>query len=400
MPKAIKIAIDARFMLRPLRGIPLYVYRLCQYLPAAAPDVHFYYLINTGYEHNDQIETYRRRMEWISARYPNVVFVDKLSDAEIVWEQFYLPKLLKKLEADLLHMPANRVCFSAGLPTVVTLHDVMEYDYTPQRFNERVLKSGESIKIRLYHARMLAYALLNYKLMSTKADRVITVSKASKGEIHSKLKLPTDRIQEIYHGLDEEFSELAPQGPAQRNYVLIFGGDSAQKNPEAAIFSWGKLPLELRKKFRLKIIGFCGTEASPIRRAIRECGLEAEVEVHGWVSSAEVVSSYLSARAFLYLSRNEGFGFPLIHAMAAGTPIVSSDRGSLPEVLGEVGMQYDPDDHAGIAIGLARLLGDDIFWQFQSKSGLARSRQFTWSKAVAAHLEVYQSMIHPQPMSR
>jgi glycosyltransferase involved in cell wall biosynthesis len=394
MPKVIKIAIDARFMLRPLRGIPLYVYRICQYLPAIAPEAHFYYLINTGYEHNDSAAGYRPRMEWIKDRYPNVEFVDQLSDAEIVWEQFYLPRLLKKLQVDLLHMPANRVCFSAGVPTVVTLHDVMEYEYLRPRFTAKVVRSGESIKARLYHARAFGYALLNYKMMNSKADRVITVSNASLREIHQKLAVPVERIRAIYHGLDDEFADLAPVSLAQRRSVLAFGGDSAQKNPEALIYAWSMLPTALRAQYRLKIIGFCGTEASPLWQAVKECALETEVDIHGWVSSAEVVKSYLEARAFLYLSRNEGFGFPLIHAMAAGTPIVSSNRGSIPEVLGDLGLQYHPDDHSGIAAGIEALLTDEVLWRNQSKAGLQRSRQFSWQKAAAGHWELFKTVMN------
>jgi glycosyltransferase involved in cell wall biosynthesis len=391
--KPIKIAIDARFMLRPLRGIPLYVYRLCQYLPQIAPDMDFYYLINSGFEHNDSAENVRGRLEWIGEHCPNVQIVDRQSDGDVVWEQYYLPQMLRTIGADLIHMPANRICFNSQVPTVVTLHDTMEFEYLRYRIESKVLHSGEGVRSRFYHARMIGYSVLNYRMMRYKADCVITVSKASLREIHSRLKVPVERIQEIYHGLDDDFACLEPLRIEQRDCVLMFGGDSIHKNPEAAISAWSMLPIDLRAKFRLKIIGFCGSQTSPLLRAVRQHGIEDEVEIRGWVSGEDVVQNFQHARAFLYLSRNEGFGFPLIHAMAAGTPVVASDRGSIPEVLGGLGLTYHPDDHAGIAGGLERLLTDEAYWQEQSETAHLRSRQFTWERSVQMHAQLYRSLV-------
>ena len=121
------IGIDARFFLRPLRGIPLYVTRLCQLVPTLNREYQFIYFINRAYEHNEKNEDNEIIIEKISRQNDNVIFINQDDNAEIMWEQNHLPRLLKKYDVGLLHMPANTTCYTGTIPTVVTIHDVMEY---------------------------------------------------------------------------------------------------------------------------------------------------------------------------------------------------------------------------------------------------------------------------------
>ncbi len=386
------IGIDARFMLRPLRGIPLYVLRLCQNLPKLNRNYQFIYFINKGFEHNDTPTNYLPRILDIEKNNPNVTFVNYDDDAEIKWEQVYLRRLIKQHKIDLLHMPGNRICFFSGVPTVVTVHDVMEYLYLRKRYKESI-SNERNIKMFFYKTRMAAYALSNYKIGFQRSNKIVTVSKYSADDISSRLKIKQSKITPIYHGLDDEYvcENITPLN--DRCFTLMLGGDSYQKNPELAIRSWARVDPSLRNKYPLRIVGFCGSKTSTLLKAIKENGLEQEVEVNGWISQEEMVCNFREAALFLFPSRYEGFGFPLIQAMASGTPIISSNQSSIPEVLGDVGLQVDPDDAIGMAAGIKRILTDKDEWQKQSDSGYQRSLHFRWEISAQKHLDVYEELL-------
>ena len=386
------IGIDARFMLRPLRGIPLYVLRLCQNLPVLNRDYQFVYFINKGFEHNDTPENYLQRILDIEKNNPNVTFVNYDDDAEIKWEQVILPSLIKQYKVELLHMPGNRICFFSGVPTVVTVHDVMEYLYLRKRYKEGI-RDERNIKMVFYKTKVAAYALSNYKIGFQRSSKIITVSKYSVDDISLKLKIDKRKITSIYHGLDDDYvcGNITPY--SGRKFTLMLGGDSYQKNPELAIRAWAKVAPELRNKYPLRIFGFCGSKTSPLLEALKANGLEHEVKVSGWISQAEMVRNFRDAALFLFPSRYEGFGFPLIQAMASGTPVLSTNKSSIPEVLGNVGFTYDVDDYMGMATGISKLLSDEGCWLSQSDEGRKRSELFTWEKSAKAHLEVYKELL-------
>ena len=387
-----KFAIDARFMLRPLRGIPLYTLRLCQNLPRVDQTSQFFYFINKGFEHNDKEENYLPRIKEIEDKFQNVTFVNLDNDAEIFWEQVCLPRLVKQYSIDLLHMPANRVSFKSGVKTVVTVHDMMEYLYLLDDKFPISWGKNRSLKKWQYNARRRLYAILSYKWGIARSE-IITVSKNSRTDIARTLKVPEQRITVIHHGVDNDYLTESPLPREQRKFTLMLGGDSYQKNPAAAIAAWSQVDKSVREQSPLRIVGFCGDDASPLLSALREHDLEGVVDVRGWISQEEMVQSFRQAALFLFPSRYEGFGFPPLQAMACGTPVVSTNRSSIPEVLGPVGFQYDPDDHAGMAQSIERVLSDPVLWAEQSRDGAERACSFTWENSAQAHLDVYSRIL-------
>ncbi|MGM5483026.1 MAG: glycosyltransferase family 4 protein [Nanobdellota archaeon] len=388
----ISIAIDARFMLRPLRGIPLYVLRLCEHLPILNRNIQFVYFINKGFEHNDTPDNYLPRIKAIEKNNPNVIFVNRNNDAEIKWEQLYLPRLIKQHNVDLLHMPANRISFFPGVPTVVTVHDVMEYIYLTKKYREQLSK-GKGIRTWAYVSRISAYTYLTYKFGIKTAQRIITVSSYSSDDIEKMLDISRNKIVSIHHGVSSEYQNIAIQPQELRQHVLLLGGDNYFKNPQLAINAWSKLDPGLRQKYPLKVIGFSGQDSSSLIQAIKQQRLENEVEVHRWISQEEMVKCFKDAVLFLFPSRYEGFGFPLLQAMACGTPVISTNTSSIPEVLGDVGYQIDPDDVNGMALKIQCLLTDKQEWQKQSELGYKRSLRFSWELSAQKHLNVYEELL-------
>ena len=395
-----KIGIDARYLLVPMRGMPLYVTKLCQLLPAMRRDYLFYLFINKGYEHNDSPKNYQDRLDAIKLDNHNVIIINREDDAELVWEQVYLPRMVKEYGLDLLHMPGNRAAFFPGTPIIVTVHDVMELHYIKNTDAQIWKKYCLSPRRLFYEIRRYVYIWTNYTVGVRKCEAVITVSDYSAQDIVKTLRISPAKVNVIYHGLDPEFlppvttdKDDCKLNFGTRHHVLMLGGDSYHKNPVKAIEAWAGVASDLRMKYPLKIVGFCGSEESPLIRALYKFKLVDEVEIHSWITQDQLIRFMQQSVLFLYLSRYEGFGFPLLNAMASGTPVVSTNRSSIPEVLGNVGVQLDPDDHEGVSRSIEKLLCDGDLWRSQSVAGIKRARQFDWNKSIAEHLRVYEKVM-------
>jgi len=389
-----RIGIDARFILRPLRGIPLYVTRLCQHLPALNPSYLFYLFINRGFEHNDLSANYQARLESLE-KHNNIRIINMDDDAEIRWEQIYLPRLVKKYKIDLLHMPANRIYFKSNIPIVVTIHDIMEYFFLSKRYSLKIWSKQKprNLKMLLYLMRVKFYIQIIYSLGFKKAKKIITVSRHSANDIINVLGIIPKKVEAIYHGVDNEFLVNKVEEFKNRKYVLMLGGDSYQKNPEGAIAAWAKVSQKIKDKYFLKIIGFCGNEKSPLLEALRRHNLLDKVVIKGWLTQKELIENFRKAALFLYLSRYEGFGFPILQAMACGTPVISTNKASLPEVLGDVGFQFDPDNYQEIATAIEKVLTNNQLWDSQFTAGFERARAFTWQLSAQKHMHVYEDVL-------
>lgn len=384
----VTIGIDARFILRPLRGIPLYVLRLCEMLPKQYPNANFIYFINKNFEHNEAPAIYEKRIANLQL-IKNVEIVNQNSDGEIYWEQIILPRLLEQYQVDVFHMPANRICFFTKTQIVTTIHDLMEFQFL--KTMDINIRSG--VRTYLYGIRIRAYIWLIYKIGLKYSKRIITVSNYSRKDIISFARANECQVLTIYHGLENDFKPLKKSGFSTRRYVLMLGGDSYHKNPEGSIHAYAKLSSSIQERYPLKILGFCGDKNSRLYMALENTGLLDKVSLKSWVSQSEVIQSFQTAAVFMYMSRSEGFGFPALQAMACGTPVITSNCASIPEVIGNTGFQFDPDDYGGIANKLALLLTDKINWEKQSKLGIERAQQFSWKKSIQAHMDVYLKVI-------
>ncbi len=291
------IAIDARFLTRPMRGMPLYLFYLCKELPRLMPEVNFLLFINTGFEHNLPREKYQSVLDAIDAN-ERVVWHDVKCSADPLWEQFLLPMALRRHRVDLLFMPANRrPCFSP-CPTVVAVHDVIEYLFL-RRFCDP--PPGAGLRSRLYTYRHCLYLFLTYRLLLRRSEAIVTVSQHAESEIRKHLRIPANRITVIHHGLPDGY-RLAKQSDSppfsERGFCLMLGGDGYQKNPEGALAAWAAVPAEVRRQHPLRIVGFMGDSQSPAaarfeppRPSIRSargfvgerCGVAAVIQKRGGI---------------------------------------------------------------------------------------------------------------------
>jgi glycosyltransferase involved in cell wall biosynthesis len=259
--------------------------------------------------------------------------------------------------ADVVHYPLTVPVPPVDRPTILTLLDVQHLDL-PGLFPR-----GERLFRRLAYDRAAA-----------KADQVIVISEWTRGRVIERLGLDAGRVHGIHLAVDHE--RFTPDPAVEREPFLLYPARPwPHKNHERLFEAFARLRDE-RPELRLVLTGV-GHDAAR---------LPAGVESLGGVPTSELVSLYRRAAALVFPSLYEGFGLPPLEALACGCPVASSDAGSLPEVLGDAAVLFDPEDPSAIAAGVVEAL--DRAGEL-SALGPSRAAAFTWEATARAHDEVY-----------
>lgn len=251
-----------------------------------------------------------------------------------------------------------------GPRTITTFHDlfVMSGDYSSPEFR----------------ARFTAQARRAAEL----SDVIIAVSRFTASQVEQLLGVEPARIRVVPHGV--RIPALA--AVARENLVLFVGAVQRRKNIARLVRAFERLP----GNWRLAVAGAAdGFGAAAELRAVEESPKRASIDVLGYVTATELDSLYRRARIFAFPSLDEGFGMPVLEAMAQGVPIVTSNRSALPEVAGDAAVLVDPFDIEAIGDALARLASDHSFRDDMARRGLDRARMFTWESAVERTWAVY-----------
>jgi glycosyltransferase involved in cell wall biosynthesis len=300
----------------------------------------------------------------------------------ILWEHTGFPFMLWRDQVDLLHATMNVAPWWTPCPVVVTIHDLAYMRY-PQ-----VHPRGR----RMYLSPMTHWTV-------RRARSIIAVSEYTRLETERLLGVPRERIHVIYEGVDGDFCPLPQdqiadfrrrQGLPSR-YLLYVGNLEPRKNLVRLVQAFA----HLREHHRIHLVlaGARGWDYARIFQMVEELSLVEQVHFPGFVKREELPLWYNGAEAFVYPSLYEGFGLPPLEAMACGTPVVVSTAASLPEVVGDAGLQVSPTDVAGLVGALERLLLDDGLRLSLRERGLARSRSFTWERMAQQTVNLYRDLM-------
>lgn len=300
----------------------------------------------------------------------------------ILWEQLVLPRELQRWRADLVHAPAHVAPLAAPCPSVVTFHD-LSFFVLPGAFN----RSNR------------AYLQLFSRLTARRARRFIAVSESTRQDLIRWLGVSPNSIAVVPNGVDPDFrpepdqrriAEFRRTHGLPDRFILYLGTLEPRKNLPALLRAYARARLQ-GLNAPLVLAGGPGWGVETILKEIEDLDLQKHVRLTGYVASDERALWYNAATLFAYPSLYEGFGLPVLEAMACGTPVVASNRSSLPEVVGDAGILIDPSDTAGLADALLDLLRDDERRSHLSDRGLVRARRFTWDAAARATRQVYQA---------
>jgi glycosyltransferase involved in cell wall biosynthesis len=274
---------------------------------------------------------------------------------------------------DLLHAVYVLPAF-VGRPSVVTIHDI-SFERYPEFFSRRF-----RLRDRLF-----------IRDAARRASRVITVSETSRRDLVELWRVPADRVVAIHNGVDEIFGP-GPNEPEEGSLdplrVLAVGTLQPRKNLGRLLDALAIVAR--RRRVLLRVVGPDGYQAEAIRSRLAG---RAEVEVLGYVDRAALADEYRRAHLLAYPSLYEGFGLPVVEAMASGTPVVTTSGGSLPEVVADAALIVDPLDVSAIAAAIERVADDGALRAELRLRGLARAREFTWATAARRHVETYASLL-------
>lgn len=293
-----------------------------------------------------------------------------------VWEQ--IASLLVG-PYDVLHFPYDSVVACKRGKFVVTIHDVK-----PLIFNALRPDFGWNSLIQR----------LIIPDQKTQVDQVITVSECSRRDIVERLGFPPERISVVYPGIDRGQFCPASTEPAEsgsRPYILCVAGSDPTKNVETLVEAFGRLPRPLRNAYDLMLAGDMRRRID-IRERVGQLGIDAQTRFIGVVDEAQLVTLYQRATVFVFPSRYEGFGLPVLEAMACGCPVISSNASSLPEVVGEAALLANPSDAGEFLDQLVRVLTDQRLRQSLREKGLERAAWFSWEGMARETVRVYQQL--------
>ena len=301
-----------------------------------------------------------------------------------IWEQITLPKAVSELKLDLLHCTSNTAPIRCSVPLVLTLHDII--------FMEPRDKSNKS----LYQNMGWLYRRLVVPRILKKCKYIITVSDFERNNIITRLGIPSERMVMIYNGYNEWFKPLKDLDMKYRKYIkepgyfFFLGNTDPKKNTERTLIAYSKY-LELSKVKRKLLMA--DLDKSYLDDIIVKNHIEniyPNIQMPGYIVNSDLPYIYNNAFAFLYTSLRESFGIPLLEAMACGTPVITSNTSSMPEIGGRNAILVNPESPGEIAQMMIKLEKDRDFYDQQKELGIKRAKLFSWRQTAEQLLEVYE----------
>lgn len=299
-------------------------------------------------------------------------------------ERWALSVELVRFNLALLHSPDFIPPLRGARRHIITVHD-LNFLYYPQ------FLTRES---RRYYNDQIERAV-------RQADHILADSEATRLDLVNLLHVPAEKITVHLLGIDESFRRMPPETLAdiRRRYdlppafVLFVGTFEPRKNIGGLLQAYGLLLRQMPDAPSLVLVGGGGWLFEETRAQVEALPFRDRILWREHVPQPDLPGFYNLASALALPSFYEGFGFPALEAMACGTVPVVSNRSSLPEVVGDVGLQVDPDDHQALADALARVLTDTDWRDTMIRAGLARARTFTWEQTARTARAAYESLI-------
>jgi glycosyltransferase involved in cell wall biosynthesis len=365
----VRIVIDYRPALRARTGVGEHIHQVTSALA------------RTG---SDQITVFSsswkdRVPAALATELPGVRVVDRrvpVGALNLAWHRLRWPPVeaLTGGEYDIAHSPHPLLLPSRSAAQLVTIHDLHFLSH-PERTSAEIRRDYASL-VRAHAHR---------------ADRIIVVSRFVAGEVQRRLEVPADRISVCPNGAPEWKGPPAAAGAG--GYLLFVGTIEPRKNVAGLLDAYARLLARRADAPRLVIAGSVETDTGGVLAAVDRPPLAGHVDRRGYVPAGEREGLFKGAMALLLPSFDEGFGIPAIEAMSAGVPVVVSNRGALPEVVGDAGLYVDPDDAESLTAALQRLIGDPDLRTTCAQRGLERARQFTWTRTAHDVRRAYEDAL-------
>lgn len=356
-------------------GVSRYIEFLLADLPRVAPDEEFHVFAGPDAAHGrDQLP---RELRWSLSRLPT-----ERPPVRILWEQVAGPVALGRQRIDVAHAPVNVAPLLTRVPTVVTVHDLAFRIYPEQ-----------------YPAAKRRYLDAMTRRSVRRAARVIAVSENTRQDVIRLYGVPPERVVVVPNGVPSDLAPVDDRAALQalrdrhglpEEFILFVGTLQPRKNLVGLLRAFGRL--RDRVQAPLVVVGAPGWQYQPIFDEAQALGVADRVVFAGYAAPEELRLWYSAATVFIYPSLYEGFGLPVLEAMACGAPVITSSTSSLPEVVGDAALLVDPTDLDAIAGSLERVLREPQLRRTLRQRGLARAREFGWERTARETVAVYRAV--------
>ena len=374
-----KIAINTRFLLpRQLEGIGRYTYEVCRRLVEQHPEHEYLFLFDRPYD-SKYIFSERVQAKAVPppARHPLLWYL---------WFEWQLPRVLRRAQADVFFSPDGFAALSGDTPTVLTVHDLA--------FEEE--ENGVPALATAYYQ----YFTPRY---CAKAKQVLSVSDYTKQDLQLRYGIAADKITVCGNGCRRGFSPLSASGKAAaqadynqgKPYFLYIGAIHPRKNVHRLIEAFSQFKSRTQAPAALLIAGRFAWKAGKVRAAYERSDWKSDIRFLGYVSDAELPRLLGGATGFVYPSLFEGFGLPILEAMQAEVPVITSRTTSMPEVAGKAALLVDPYEVPSIAHALCQLYENPNLQRQLVAKGRRQREQFTWDRtAQVVHEAILKAALH------
>lgn len=368
-----KVAINTRFLLPGrIEGIGRYTYEVVRRLLRDHPEHEYLFLFDRPY---DPAFTFGGQAQGIvvppPARHPLLWYL---------WFEWAVPFALRKHQADVFFSPDGYASLRSGVPTLLTVHD-LAFEHHASHIPALV-----SRYYRYFTPRFCAHAC-----------RLLAVSRYTAADIHRQYGIPEEKVAVCGNACREGFHPLSAvkqqairaQWSAGQPYYLYVGAIHPRKNVHRLLEAFSAFKTQTGSQAKLLIAGRFAWQAGPVTAAYEAAAHQRDIEMLGFVPDEELPGLMGAARGFVYPSLFEGFGLPLLEAMEAEVPVITSNVSSMPEVAGEAALLVDPEKTDSLTKALVQLESDAGLRQSLVEKGRAQRQQYSWDRTAAV---VYENL--------
>lgn len=317
---------------------------------------------------------------------PNFHIIELKCPSYPLWEQVALPIAAKKHKVDILHCTSNTAPIWCSTPLMLTLHDIIFLE--PRDKNNKSLYQNMGWLYR----RIVVPKILN------KCKRIITVSNFELNNIISKLNIPKQQMAMVYNGYNnwfrhiENVEDVTSKYIDQTGYFFFLGNTDPKKNTERTLIAYSKYLKMSKIKRKLLIADLKSQHLEEIisRRGLDD--IKDNVVLTGYVVNSDLPYIYNGAFTFLYTSLRESFGIPLLEGMACGTPVITSNTSSMPEIGGKNAALINPESSDEIAAMMLKIENNSDFRNEVINNGLERAKLFSWKNTATNLLKLYEEV--------
>ena len=309
-------------------------------------------------------------------------------EKNIFWHQFCLPSLVRQHRIEVLHVPSyRRMLWPRPCAMVATIHDLAPF---------RVA--------RKYDWKRMLYGRVVVPWLAGRQDEIIAISRNTGADIAEFFRLAPERVRVIYNGVEHDRFFVVPREKAKATVEQLYGLsqpfflyvarlEHPGKNHLRLITAFNQFKAATKSIWQLVLAGSAWSGSEVIQTAIAQSPVSHDIRCLGFIADADLPDLYHAADTFVFPSLYEGFGLPVLEAMACGCPVLSSTRGSLGEVIADAAETVEPEDIDDLQRQLTRLASDAGLRERLRAAGLKRAQQFDWQRTAEATLETYAQAI-------